>query len=51
MKLTSWATYRDKYVTERWCVKDGVKGWVVDSVLPTLSHYGWKICFDMRSQS
>lgn len=45
MKLTSWVTFRTKYVTERWCVRDGVKGWIVDSVLPTLSHYGWEICY------
>ena len=45
MKLTSWATFRSKYVTERYCVRDGVKGWIVNSVLPTLSHYGWEICY------
>lgn len=25
-------------------MRDGVKGWIVDSVIPTLSHYGWQIC-------
>lgn len=44
MRITSWATFRKKYVKEMWYVRDGVKGWIVDSVLPTLSHYGWQIC-------
>ena len=42
LDLISWATFR-KGITERWSVRDGVKGWVRDVVLPTLSHYGWKI--------
>lgn len=44
MRITSWATFRKKYVKEKYYVRDGVKGWVRDSVIPTLSHYGWKIC-------
>ena len=44
MKITSWATFRKKNVSEKWYVRDGVKGWVRDSVIPTLSHHGWEIC-------
>lgn len=44
MRITSWATFRKKYVKEKYYVRDGVKGWIRDSVIPTLSHYGWKIC-------
>ena len=43
MRITSWATFRKKYVKEKYYVRDGVKGWIKDSVIPTLSHYGWKI--------
>lgn len=41
LDLISWSTFR-KGITKRWYVRDGVKGWVRDSVLPTLSHYDWK---------
>ena len=42
LDLISWSTFR-KGITQRWYVQDGVKGWIRDSVLPTLSHFGWKI--------
>ena len=46
LDLVSWSTFR-KGCKERWCVRDGVKGWIRDTVLPTVSHYGWKmLCQD-----
>lgn len=44
MDIISYVTWKKKNNPEIWYVRDGVKGWAVQTVGPTIEHYGWKIC-------
>lgn len=44
MDIISYTTWKKRNNPEIWCVRDGIKGWAVQTVSPTIEHYGWKIC-------
>ena len=49
--IISYPTFKKRYKPDIYQVKDGVKGWAIQTVTPTLQHYGWKTCiqeFDYR---
>jgi len=44
MDIISYKTFKNRYAPSIWSVRDGVKGWAVQTVTPTLNHHGWKPC-------
>ena len=44
MDIISYNTFKKRYNPTIYCVRDGVKGWAVQTVTPTLRHHGWKSC-------
>ena len=44
MDIRTYATWKKNNNPEIWSVRDGVKGWAVQTVCPTIEHYGWKQC-------
>lgn len=51
MDIISYETFKRRYKPSIWQVRDGIKGWAIQTVTPTLQHHGWKVCeqeFDYR---
>ena len=44
MEIISYNTYKKRYKPVIYEVRDGIKGWAVQTVDPTLRHYGWREC-------
>lgn len=44
MDIISYKTFKNRYAPSIWSVRDGVKGWAVQTVTPTLRHHGWRDC-------
>ena len=44
MDIRAYTTWKKNNNPDVWSVRDGVKGWAVQTVCPTIEHYGWKQC-------
>ena len=44
MEIISYSTYKKRNKPVIYEVRDGIKGWAVQTVGPTLIHDGWKQC-------
>jgi len=44
MQIVNYTTWKKKNNPEIHSVRDGVKGWAVQTVAPTIEYYGWKQC-------
>ena len=42
--ICCYDTWKKRNNPEIWSVRDGIKGWAVQTVGPTLEHYEWKQC-------
>ena len=44
MNIRTYSTWKKQNNPEIRQVQDGVKGWAIQTVAPTIEHYGWKQC-------
>ncbi len=44
MNICNYITWKKKNNPTIYQVKDGVKGWAIQTIAPTIEHYGWKLC-------
>lgn len=42
--IISYDTYKRRHHPTIYECRDGVKGWIRETIAPTLIHYGWHIC-------
>lgn len=44
LDLISYDTFKRRNNPTIYECRDGVKGWIKETIAPTLIHYGWRIC-------